>query len=162
MTEIMSAPQAASGAGVSRRRIMQGAAWAAPAIVIATAAPAAASSTSLDVMLAVQSGRDNAVAGYINAPRSSLPLYVTVTWPANSVITGVSAAGWTAYGTPPANTAYLMYGSATSGGGTVDVALNLQFTHSAGTGAAPATVTVAVAGSGVETWDDTFVVKRAR
>ncbi|MDN4472012.1 hypothetical protein [Demequina zhanjiangensis] len=40
---------ASNEGGVSRRRILQGAAWAAPAIVIATAVPAAANSGTVDL-----------------------------------------------------------------------------------------------------------------
>lgn len=51
MTETISAPPGAGvteGAGISRRRIVQGAAWVTPAIVIAAAAPAAATSLEPD------------------------------------------------------------------------------------------------------------------
>ena len=80
MPEILALPAAASG--VDRRRVLHGAAWAAPAILVATAAPAfAAASTSPGIVsLAsstfVASGANSAltvvVANAVAAPGASL------------------------------------------------------------------------------------------
>lgn len=63
--------------GVSRRRIIQGAAWATPAIVIAAAAPAAASSTSVDIASFTAANKN--VTMYLNVPRRNTTYSVTVT-----------------------------------------------------------------------------------
>ncbi|GAA5518238.1 hypothetical protein Lsed01_00660 [Demequina sediminis] len=148
--------------GVSRRRVMQGAAWATPAIMLAVASPATASSTGLTVTGGITTGRSNEVNLNANVPRNVTSLSLSLVWTVTSpaTITGVSISGWTYVSGALGNMQFTR--SVTAGtGATVDVPLVAVFTYASGTGASPMDVTFQLTSTpSYPSWSNTFKVKR--
>ncbi|WP_156163906.1 hypothetical protein [Demequina maris] len=112
-----------SGAGVSRRRIVQGAAWATPAILLATAAPAAASSTEVEIQNVTRSAQGELSADF-DAPPGAV-VTISFTWNSSEfeklAASGISGA---ALGSSSGGSASIQFTVPESGTGSITVLWN--------------------------------------